>query len=210
MALKNIVYLSAENYVTLKETGTVTINGQTINYSEDDVYCVPDETEEKIAELQAELTTHSEKIGGLQTSIQNLLLEEVFTVGSRYIQFPDEPTPDVRLGGEWELDEDATDKFLVGAGNLYTLGSTGGSADAVVVRHGDHLLTSENELLSGEFGNANMYLNSPVMTEFGDKARGWNRWSGNEMYPAGKEVGEDGTGKNMPPYLAVNIWKRIA
>ena len=25
-----------------------------------------------------------------------------------------------------------------------------------------------------------------------------------------QEAGVDGTGKNMPPYLTVNVWKRIA
>lgn len=39
--LKNVVYISAENYATLVETGSVTVDGVTYNYDENDLYLVP-------------------------------------------------------------------------------------------------------------------------------------------------------------------------
>ena len=41
--LKNVVYLSNEDYETLISTGTVTIEGVTITYDENDVYITPDQ-----------------------------------------------------------------------------------------------------------------------------------------------------------------------
>ena len=41
--LKNVVYLSNEDYETLISTGTVTIDGVTITYDENDVYITPDQ-----------------------------------------------------------------------------------------------------------------------------------------------------------------------
>lgn len=40
--LKNVIYLSNEDYLELVTTGTVTINGTTLQYSDDDVYITPD------------------------------------------------------------------------------------------------------------------------------------------------------------------------
>lgn len=39
--LKNVVYISAENYATLVETGSITVGGVTYNYDENDLYLVP-------------------------------------------------------------------------------------------------------------------------------------------------------------------------
>ena len=193
MALKRIVYLKKEDYNTLKNTGTVIVDGKTITYSEDDDYRVPDETQGQIADLQAEQAVQGAKITTLQSAVNNLKLE-MFPVGSRYTQYPDEPEPAERFGGTWELDEDAMDKFLVGAGNLYALGATGGSADAVVVKH-SHLMSTTYE--PKETATAN---STSVKAETSWLAAATET----------NETGEDGTNKNLPPYLAVNIWKRTA
>ena len=121
-----------------------------------------------------------------------------YPIGSIYMSV-NETSPALLFGGSWEK---IKDKFLVGAGNLYALGATGGSADAVVVRH-QHAM---EVMFAGSGGNA---------------------WDGNTLqrgyegeyhYDAPnstansltKFTGEDGTGKNMPPYLSVYMWKRIA
>lgn len=192
MALRNIVYLSVEQYTELKANGSITVDGQTIVYGEDDVYVTPDETAEQIGDLQAELATQGAKITTLQSAVNNMKLE-MFPVDSRYVQFPDEPTPAARFGGTWQLDEAAMDKFLVGAGNLYALGSTGGSADAVVVKH-SHSVNSKHSVGTGSY--------SPYFP--------WSGEGGTESAVGTTETGEDGTNKNLPPYLAVNIWKRTA
>ncbi len=197
MALKNVVYLSVEKYTELKINGSIEVDGKTIVYSTDDIYIMPDDTQEQIGDLQAELTTQDAKITTLQSAVDNLKLE-MFPVGSRYTQFPDEPTPAERFGGTWQLDSDAIDKFLVGAGNLYALGATGGSADAVVVKHLHTLQTT--------YSQTNNPNSTPTANS--DSVQGVQSWL--SAYTETYETGEDGTNKNLPPYLAVTIWKRTA
>ena len=198
MALKNIVYLSTEDYTTLKENGTTTIGEQTITYSEDDIYLTPDNTAEQMAALQKEIATHDSKITSIQSAVGNLVLDGVFPVDSRYFQFPDSPEPAELFGGTWVVDEDAMDKFLVGAGNLYELGSTGGSADAVVVKHSHNMSTTYSQDNGG----------NPTPSAESTSVQAVNSWLAASTKTV--ETGEDGTGKNLPPYLAVTIWKRTA
>lgn len=208
MALKRIVYLKKEDFTTLKNTGTVIVDGKTITYSEDDDYRVPDETQEQIADLQAEQAVQGAKITTLQSAVNNLKLE-MFPVGSRYTQYPDEPEPAERFGGQWELDEDAMDKFLVGAGNLYALGTTGGSADGVVVEHSHPQLATAD---GGGWAYPQVYRVGSYSDVAGGVATTGTLY--NDTETGGRVnteiVGEDGTNKNLPPYLAVNIWKRTA
>lgn len=70
MALKNVIYLKKEDYKTLKDTGTVTVNGRTEPYNPDNLHCVPDETEEQIADLQAEQAVQGAKITNVEASVK--------------------------------------------------------------------------------------------------------------------------------------------
>ena len=113
----------------------------------------------------------------------------VRTVGAVLFSFNPDFSPAARYGGSWE---NITDRFLIGAGGSYALGSTGGSADAVVVEH-SHQVPAANG------------------TETASIATGGNgslvNWG--EKY-ATISAGESGAGKNIPPYIAVNIWRRVA
>jgi len=51
--LKDVIYLSAEDYNTLYNNGTVTINGTTITYDANNVYIVPDNTQSQIDAITA-------------------------------------------------------------------------------------------------------------------------------------------------------------
>lgn len=81
----------------------------------------------------------------------------------------------------------------------YVAGYEGGSADAVVVKH-NHSLTYGVE------------ANGSNNTSSGDITRIMGSTSANARYPSGliAEEGEDGTGKNMPPYRAEYMWYRTA
>ena len=133
-------------------------------------------------------------------------LQAVYPVGSIYMSV-NTVSPSVLFGfGVWEKIED---KFLLGCGTNYANGSTGGSADSVVVSHshkpnaaGEYIVTSEEKTANN--------------TKVAYSASG-NRWVDGQPSQSNfhhrtstNTVGEDGTNKNMPPYLAVNIWKRTA
>ena len=125
-----------------------------------------------------------------------------YPIGSVYISTIS-TSPAILFGGSWVQ---VTDRFLVGAGKLYSLGETGGSADAVVVSHHHTGLyynaISQDRELSADKANGQQVSSGGNITRSSD-IQGTNR------YVTG-EVGVDGTGKNIPPYLAVFMWKRIA
>lgn len=150
------------------------------------------------------------------------LIDVIYPVGSIYMSV-NSVNPSTLFGGTWEQIED---KFLLASGTSYSNGSTGGSADAIVVSH-NHTQTSHNHNLGG--GNLRVPRFENDDWAYTSK-REMTYKSGNNYYPYSKtnnggiaeiantgnatptinNSGEDGTGKNMPPYLAVNIWKRTA
>lgn len=140
-----------------------------------------------------------------RTPIVNQIIDTIYPIGSTYISV-NSVNPSFLFGGTWEQIQD---KFLLASGTTYANGSTGGSADAVIVSHshkpnvdGEYIVTSEEK--------------SANNTKVAYSASG-NRWVDGQTSQSNfhhrtstNKVGEDGTNKNMPPYIAVNIWKRTA
>ena len=130
-------------------------------------------------------------------------LNLVYPVGSIYMSV-NNTNPGTLFGGTWEQ---LKDRFLLGAGDTYTNGATGGEAT--------HQLTT-TEMPSHSHG-----------IKFGDTTRrvtygtqgSWDgnyRWLANANYnQATDEVTINNAGggqahNNMPPYLVVYMWKRTA
>lgn len=153
------------------------------------------------------------------------LFDKVYPVGSVFISVSS-VSPESLFGGTWEQ---ISGRFLIGTGaaeanttdDWGTLGASdvnclagemGGEAwhtltTTEMPNHGKHLLTSSSSILST--GNATgAYLSS--MSSYGSTGRGWDRPSSGEYYPAGQYVGGGAKHNNMPPYLAVYMWKRTA
>lgn len=135
-----------------------------------------------------------------------------YPVGSIYLS-TFSTSPSSLFGGTWEQIKDV---FLLAAGDTYTAGSTGGSADAVVVRHGGHVRPSDVD--SGSIATADWevapnssnsyYMHIDKLNAYGDR-RPFAKEFGNEVGFRTLYKGESGTGKNMPPYLTVYMWERI-
>lgn len=134
------------------------------------------------------------------------LLNLIYPVGAIYISV-NNTNPGDTIGGTWVQ---IKDKFLLACGDTYSNGATGGSADATLVYHrhgtnttGEYFVTSENS----DSNNTRVAYSSSG-----------NRYvdgltSGPEPFHhrvGTNYVGESGTGKNMPPYLTVFVWKRTA
>lgn len=113
-----------------------------------------------------------------------------YPVGSIYLS-TSSTKPAALFGGRWEQIKDI---FLLAAGNTYAAGSTGGSADAVVVEHKHTFAT----LVASEVGGA---YSSPATA---------NNYSEIRQSADTNTTGVSGVGKNMPPYLTVYMWKRLA
>ena len=144
----------------------------------------------------------------VQDAISAISLK-MYPVGAIYMSV-DSASPASFLGGTWEV---LRDRFLVGAGNLYTVNEAKGEASHVLTEaempsHGMHLIANDESPLG--IGNYSGYLDILKFTSYGNTGRGWNRRLDNEMIPAGKLVGGSQSHNNMPPYLAVYMWKRTA
>lgn len=124
-----------------------------------------------------------------------------YPVGSIYMSV-NNVSPAAIFGGTWEQ---LKDTFLLAAGDDYSAGTTGGSADAVLVSH-------NHRIIGGENGTTNLHSAGAVYS--GSTSAHWGAWFGSgyngwdNVYATTE--GESGTGKNMPPYLTVYMWKRIA
>ena len=168
--------------------------------------------------------------GDASTGVINDIINTIYPVGSIYMSV-DSASPNSIFGGNWER---LQDRFLLGASdNNYPIGTTGGSKDAVVISH-NHTL-SDSGLHSHTLGSGGSHIHSsttPGNTN-GDylsessKGSAWrgigSGWNTGEsglhthtVIADGShthivnERGVDGKDKNMPPYLAVYMWKRVS
>lgn len=139
------------------------------------------------------------------------IVNMIYPVGSIYMSV-NSANPETLFGGTWQQ---IKDRFLLSAGDTYAAGSTGGSANAVVVKHLHQPSTGDgfNAYMSGTVERVRLGTSTASSARYaivGKKnassadASGL-RYAGNTDY-----AGSDGAGKNMPPYLAVYVWQRIS
>lgn len=139
------------------------------------------------------------------------LLELLYDVGSIYLNF-NYVNPAVVFGfGEWELIEN---RFLLGAGDKYAEGQTGGEATHT-------LIAAELPKQTGTIVTHGTYSGTPIADVSGVFTKehvveskylsGSQGTSANSVDVIGYSNG--GAGKahnNMPPFIAVYMWRRIA
>ena len=117
---------------------------------------------------------------------------------------------------------DLRDRFVVGAGNTYSVNNTGGSANAVVVSH-THTTSSAGSHGHGvsDPGHTHSYHGHSNTTCGGGDSCGQSAWWGGTTKTSGSSStgisinsggshshsvnssGESGTNKNLPPYYAL-------
>lgn len=119
-----------------------------------------------------------------------------YPVGAIYMSVNNHNPGDI-FGGEWEQIQDV---FLLGCGSLYENGSKGGEAT--------HKLTI-NEMPShnhGAVSTSGGKNTSIALYPFSMIQQNYNLIDGNVIRPTGGNQAHN----NMPPFLAVYIWKRIS
>jgi hypothetical protein len=95
---------------------------------------------------------------------------------------------------------DLRNSFILGAGNTYSVGQTGGSTDAIVVSH-THTVTDP-----GHFHNFNNEPNTVGVTSFAGTGSGTPQTASTLTATTGitlQTAGTSGSGANMPPYYAL-------
>ena len=192
-----------EIFMTL-ENGEV-INGGTIDLP--DVVIDDTLSNTSVNPVQNKVITNS--INNINDTLNNIndtlnnkvntndLFDLIYPINSIYMSV-NSTNPQTLFGGTWEQ---LKDRFLLGAGDTYTNGATGGSADAVVVEHKHKYLKAYNGSNNASFDSGSNPNNFVIN----------HTWSASDTNPfeTGTE-GESGVGKNMPPYLVVYMWKRTA
>lgn len=127
------------------------------------------------------------------------ILDLVYPIGSIYMSVQN-VSPATFIGGTWER---LKDRFLLGAGDTYAAGNTGGEAT--------HTLTI-NEMPSHKHNNStNDFPTWHEQSHSGGLT--WNTtngWHTEQLASHFDAVGGNQAHNNMPPYLVVYMWKRTA
>lgn len=127
----------------------------------------------------------------------NHLVDYVYPVGSIYMSV-NSTSPQTLFGGTWV---ELQGRFLIGRNSTYTAGSTGGEAT--------HTLTVAEMPSHAHTLNAIGWPTNETATDHLNNTwgtSGWPKVSGGSM----TNTGGSGAHNNMPPYLAVYMWKRTA
>ena len=150
---------------------------------------------------QGNLTVNSltTRTGNINDNISEIILNLVYPVGSIYIGV-NSSNPSTFIGGSWEQIQD---RFLLACGNTYSNGSIGGEAShtltiAEMPTHTHMPTNNQNYFTMQSWGGGKNPYES-----------GAGSWTGFASQYTGATGGSQ-SHNNMPPYLAVYVWKRIA
>lgn len=139
----------------------------------------------------------------------------VYPVGSIYMSTVD-ASPASFIGGTWER---LKDRFLLGAGDGYTAGATGGSnthahthdmwADIYIIGDGTEHRDNGIMLMKGKTHNTTAKFDYYLKDN--NSLHRVDNTNANAWYRHGTNVdGTIGDTNHLPPYLAVYMWQRIA
>lgn len=136
-----------------------------------------------------------------------IMLDQIYPVGAIYLS-TSATDPGTLFGGTWQRIQD---RFLLAAGSSYAAGATGGAAT--------HTLTKaqlpNTKLRIGQdmsaFGiSATWYLTYQNQNGTGADASAKLAANANGAWAYTEALGSGQAHNNMPPYLAVYVWKRTA
>ena len=123
------------------------------------------------------------------------LLDTVWPVGSLYLSAADSD-PGVLFGGTWQR---VKDRFLLAAGDVYEPGETGGEAQHTLTKAEMPAHTHGYDFT----GQSDVTGVTAIRLYDADGRR-------NEYQGASASAGGGAAHNNMPPYLAVYVWRRTA
>lgn len=121
------------------------------------------------------------------------ILARAYPIGSVYLSV-NGTDPGALFGGTWER---LKDRFLLAAGDTYAAGATGGEAAHTLTVEEMPSHSHEIQYISAETGTA-------VAGVKGAPSANW--WSADYI----RATGGGSAHNNMPPYIAVYVWKRTA
>jgi len=147
-----------------------------------------------------------------------LTINSIYPVGSIYMSVTDVNPASLFKGTKWEQ---IKDRFLLAAGSTYSIASTGGEAAVTLTSAQSglpahrHSATTNDSIQQYFVTNDNSGAsNAGFTTSSSGKWTDGQATSGtfHHMLNTGSVSAENASQahNNMPPYLAVNVWKRTA
>ena len=140
------------------------------------------------------------------TWVRSLTIDQVYPVGSIYMSV-NSTNPSALFGGTWVQ---LKDKFLLGAGDSYAAGATGGETAHLLTN--DELPADMGSLKAlGWAGSGDFVTTTGVVTRLSSSPidrtlpTGSDVQTGNYLFSGGNQAHN-----NMPPYLPVFVWQRTA
>lgn len=151
----------------------------------------------QLNDLKQQNTSQSSQIENLGQADQNLqsqidVLKKLYGVGSIYMS-TNYISPAMLFGGTWE---EIKDRFLLAAGDSYSAGATGGEVNHTLTIN--EMPTHTHEYYRMKSGGTTWWVAGSSGTIFDQEYTITNSSGGGQAH------------NNMPPYLAVYIWKRTA
>ncbi len=137
---------------------------------------------------------------------EQLNFDLIYPVGSIYMSV-NNTKPSVLFGGTWEQ---IKDRFLLSAGDIYIGGSTGGEATHTLSK--DEMPIHEHGFLDywGTTYDSSATQGTRNCVAINGDGSGLDSSSGANARTKTAEAGGGQAHNNMPPYLTVYMWQRIA
>ena len=204
-----INYLSQAQYDNAKREGTLHSNQIYMTPASSSSYTLPAATSStlggvKLSDSTSSTSSTNDGIAATPAAVKKAIAEAklaAWPIGSIYITVSN-TSPATLFGGTWER---ISERFLLGASSSYPAGGTGGEfthklTQSELPNYSLSVTNGSNVIRSKTGNSADAY----VQTQSG----GWGipNWESKTV-----TVASGGSGKahnNMPPYLAVNMWKR--
>ena len=164
-----------------------------------------------LSKTTSEIEEALEKIDNIETTFDTMFAQKmlsIYPVGAIYMSVSS-TSPASLFGGTWEQIQD---KFLLAAGSSYTAGDTGGEAAHTLTV--DEIPSHAHGLRANtSWGNSEtlapwaQYFGSNILYDVGSSG---GTITASYYYDVVRPTGGGAAHNNMPPYLAVYVWKRTA
>lgn len=148
----------------------------------------------KINQLSLRIKDLTDEISELNSTVDSLIP----SIGEIYITVTDE-NPSLKFGGTWEQ---IKDMFLLASGDAYVAGSIGGEAV--------HTLTVDEMPSHTHTYKRHEFNRTDIDPETGEDVYGANNKTLGARMGISESTGGGQPHNNMPPYLAVYVWKRVS
>lgn len=204
-----INYLTQAQYDNAKSDGTLNSNQIYMTPASSSTYTLPAATSStlggvKLSDSTSSTSSTSGGIAATPAAVKKAIAEAklaAWPVGSIYITVSN-TSPAALFGGTWER---ISERFLLGASSSYPAGGTGGEFAHTLTQselpNYSLSVTNGSNVIRSKTGNtADAYVQT--------QSSGWGipNWESKTVTVA--SGGSGAAHNNMPPYLAVNMWKR--